>query len=117
MADDDDKAEPGEDQPQVPAAEQLRVQTELAREEEEHARRTAAPPGKDRQLLVVMRHGERIDEVWCNVLQLEAGQLESNTYLVFLQLQVDKAWSALAKRPYDPFLSDHGQDQVRVKQG
>ena len=26
--------------------------------------------------------------------------------------QVDKQWSAIAKRPYDPFLSDHGEDQV-----
>lgn len=29
-----------------------------------------------------------------------------------LNIQVDKSWSAVAKRPYDPFLSDHGQDQV-----
>lgn len=61
MVDDDDKPEPGEDQPQMSAGEQLRVQTELAREEEYN--RTVAPPGKNRQLLVVMRHGERIDEV------------------------------------------------------
>lgn len=27
-------------------------------------------------------------------------------------LQVDKEWSAISKRPYDPFLSDHGEDQV-----
>ncbi|DBA67670.1 TPA: hypothetical protein ACH3X2_001262 [Trebouxia sp. C0005] len=84
--DDVDKPEPGEDQPQMSASEQLRVQTELAREEE--YKRTAAPPGKTRQLLIVMRHGERIDEV-------------------------DKSWSAIAKRPFDPFLSDHGQDQAK----
>lgn len=63
MAGDDDKAEAGEgdDQPQLGIAEQLRAQTELAREEE--FKRTPAPPGKTKQLLVVMRHGERIDEV------------------------------------------------------
>ena len=61
MGDGVDKPEPGEDQPQMPVAEQLRVQTELAREEQ--YKRTVAPPGKIRQLLVVMRHGERVDEV------------------------------------------------------
>lgn len=50
----------GEDQPQMSVAEQLRVQTELADEEQ---RITKAPAGRNRQLLVVMRHGERIDEV------------------------------------------------------
>lgn len=61
MADDEGKPEPGEDQPQMGIAEQLRAQTELAREEE--FKRTAVPPGKTKQLLIVMRHGERIDEV------------------------------------------------------
>ncbi len=67
--DDVDKPEPGEDQPQMSASEQLRVQTELAREEE--YKRTAAPPGKTRQLLIVMRHGERIDEVCRPAAQLK----------------------------------------------
>lgn len=61
MAGDEGKPEPGEDQPLIGIAEQLRAQTELAREEE--FKRTPAPPGKTKQLLVVMRHGERIDEV------------------------------------------------------
>ncbi len=68
--DDVDKPEPGEDQPQMSASEQLRVQTELAREEE--YKRTAAPPGKTRQLLIVMRHGERIDEVCRSAAQLKS---------------------------------------------
>lgn len=63
MADDEEKPEPGEDQPQMSITEQLKAQTELAREEE--FKRTPAPPGKSKQLLVVMRHGERIDEVSC----------------------------------------------------
>lgn len=57
-----EQPEAGEDQPQMSVAEQLRVQTELARDEEE-AKRTPAPKGRSRQILVVMRHGERIDEV------------------------------------------------------
>ena len=61
MADDEDKPEPGEDQPQMSITEQLKTQTELAREDV--FKRTAAPPGKSSQILVVMRHGERIDEV------------------------------------------------------
>lgn len=61
MAGDEDKPEPGEDQPQMSITEQLKAQTELAREEE--FKRVAAPPGINKQLLVVMRHGERIDEV------------------------------------------------------
>ena len=63
MVDDEEKPEPGEDQPQMSITEQLKAQTELAREEE--FKRTPAPPGKSKQLLVVMRHGERIDEVSC----------------------------------------------------
>lgn len=63
MVDDEEKPEPGEDQPQMSITEQLKAQTELAREEE--FKRTPAPPGKSKQLLVVMRHGERIDEVNC----------------------------------------------------
>ncbi|KAL3132345.1 hypothetical protein ABBQ32_008922 [Trebouxia sp. C0010 RCD-2024] len=86
MVDDEEKPEPGEDQPQMSITEQLKAQTELAREEE--FKRTPAPPGKSKQLLVVMRHGERIDEV-------------------------NKEWSAISKRPYDPFLSDHGEDQAK----
>lgn len=75
----------GEDQPQMSVAEQLRVQTELADEEQ---RITKAPAGRNRQLLVVMRHGERIDEV-------------------------NKEWSAIAPRPFDPFLSEHGEEQAK----
>ena len=63
MAKPEDVEQPdaGDETPQMPIGEQLRVQTELARDEE--AESTLAPKGKKRQLLIVMRHGERIDEV------------------------------------------------------
>lgn len=72
-----------------PVPEQLRVQTEIDEEEEQLEQPKPAPPGVDRQLLVVMRHGQRIDEV-------------------------DKEWSAQAKRPYDPYLTEHGEKQAKA---
>ena len=98
----------GEDQPQMSVTEQLRVQTELGNEEE--AKRTPAPKGKTRQLLVVMRHGERIDEVCC--MQKWCQYWKQRQYQQQIVLQVDKQWSAIAPRPYDPFLSEHGEEQV-----
>lgn len=111
-----EQPEAGEDQPQMSVAEQLRVQTELALHEEE-ARRTKAPAGRNRQIMVVMRHGERIDEV-CRKQQ--ASKLPLICKFCGRQhnakcgvLQVDKEWSAIAPRPFDPFLSEHGEDQVQ----
>ena len=82
--DDVDKPEPGEDQPQMSASEQLRVQTELAQEEE--YKRTVAPPGKTRQLLIVMRHGERIDEV-CRPAAQPKGSLKWRIAIYVSQLR------------------------------
>jgi hypothetical protein len=86
MRDEDDveKPEPGEDQPQMSASEQLRVQTELAQEEE--YKRTVAPPGKTRQLLIVMRHGERIDEV-CRPAAQPKGSLKWRIAIYVSQLR------------------------------
>ncbi len=63
--------------------EQLQAQTEAAVEEEE----TGPPLGTKRQYLVVMRHGERMDEI-------------------------DVGWRQTSKRPWDPPLSDKGLLQV-----
>ena len=59
--------------------EQLQAQSEAAVEEEE----TGPPLGTKRQYLVVMRHGERMDEI-------------------------DMSWRETSKRPWDPPLSDKG---------
>ena len=66
--------------------EQLQAQTEAAVEEEE----TGPPLGTKRQYLVVMRHGERMDEI-------------------------DVSWRSTSKRPWDPPLSDKGLLQVRPR--
>ena len=63
--------------------EQLQAQQEAAVEEEE----TGPPLGGKRQYLVVMRHGERMDEI-------------------------DISWRATSKRPWDPPLSNKGLQQV-----
>ena len=63
--------------------EQLQAQSEAAVEEEE----TGPPLGTKRQYLVVMRHGERMDEI-------------------------DLSWRETSKRPWDPPLSDKGLQQV-----
>ena len=63
--------------------EQLQAQSEAAEEEEE----TGPPLGTKRQYLVVMRHGERMDEI-------------------------DVSWRETSKRPWDPPLSDKGLQQV-----
>lgn len=65
--------------------EQLQAQSEAAAEEEE----TGPPLGTKRQYLVVMRHGERMDEI-------------------------DVDWRETSKRPWDPPLSDKGLLQVRA---
>ncbi|KAK9816577.1 hypothetical protein WJX72_002145 [[Myrmecia] bisecta] len=67
--------------------EQIQAQAEVDEEiGEEPPKR--APPGATKQLLVVMRHGQRIDEI-------------------------TPGWSAEAKRPYDPYLSPKGEQQAR----
>lgn len=63
--------------------EQLQAQSEAAEEEEE----TGPPLGTKRQYLVVMRHGERMDEI-------------------------DVSWRETSKRPWDPPLSNKGLQQV-----
>ncbi|CAK0786004.1 hypothetical protein CVIRNUC_009217 [Coccomyxa viridis] len=63
--------------------EQLQAQSEAAVEEEE----TGPPLGTKRQYLVVMRHGERMDEI-------------------------DLSWRETSKRPWDPPLSDKGLQQA-----
>ncbi len=65
--------------------EQLQAQSEAAVEEEE----TGPPLGTKRQYLVVMRHGERMDEI-------------------------DLSWRETSKRPWDPPLSDKGLQQVII---
>jgi hypothetical protein len=65
--------------------EQLAAQQEAAHIEEEE---TGPPLGTKRQYLVVMRHGERLDEV-------------------------DVAWRETAERPWDPPLSPKGEQQAR----
>ena len=65
--------------------EQLQAQSEAAVEEEE----TGPPLGTKRQYLVVMRHGERMDEI-------------------------DLSWRETSKRPWDPPLSDKGLQQVLI---
>jgi hypothetical protein len=66
-----------------PLPEQLAAQEEAAVEEEE----TGPDLGTKRQYLVVMRHGERLDEI-------------------------DVSWRAQSKRPWDPPLSPKGEHQV-----
>ncbi len=66
-----------------PLPEQLAAQEEAAVEEEE----TGPDLGTKRQYLVVMRHGERLDEI-------------------------DVSWRAQSKRPWDPPLSPKGEKQV-----
>ena len=65
--------------------EQLAAQQEAAYIEEEE---TGPPLGTKRQYLVVMRHGERLDEV-------------------------DVEWRGTAERPWDPPLSPKGEQQAR----
>jgi hypothetical protein len=66
-----------------PLGEQLQAQQEAAAEEEERGPEL----GTKRQYLVVMRHGERIDEV-------------------------DLNWRQQSDRPWDPPLSGKGEQQV-----
>ncbi len=47
--------------------------------------------------------------------QIAHSKLYEPDVQTLLTLQVDKSWSAIAKRPFDPFLSDHGQDQVLLQ--
>jgi len=68
-----------------PLPEQLAAQQEAAVEEEE----TGPDLGTKRQYLVVMRHGERLDEI-------------------------DVSWRAQSERPWDPPLSPKGEKQVRT---
>ena len=64
--------------------EQLAAQQEAAYAEEEE---TGPPLGTQKQYLLVMRHGERLDEV-------------------------DVGWREKAERPWDPPLSPKGEQQV-----
>lgn len=77
-----------EDSPEPGAVEQLQTQAELGMQEQDREERQPSGPPVRRQYLVVMRHGERIDEV-------------------------DKAWGASSDRPFDPWLSPKGEEQAK----
>ena len=113
--------------PQVDAVEQLRVQ-------EEASSLYPQPPESDdggggekkRQYLVVMRHGQRADEVCLivsYVVKIFGPALFSVTYVVLTSLifptltvlvtQIDPDWVTTAVRPFDPPLTEKGEEQVR----
>ncbi|KAL3136249.1 hypothetical protein ABBQ32_007258 [Trebouxia sp. C0010 RCD-2024] len=90
-----DQAPPDELPSMVEEMDQLGVQAQLAREsptrteDPENPQGPPKGPATKRQHLVVMRHGERIDEI-------------------------DKTWSAQAARPYDPYLTPKGEEQAKA---
>lgn len=87
--------EPSEHLPMMEEMDQLGVQVQAAREAHTEVEDPDQPegPGKGpvtkRQHFIVMRHGERIDEM-------------------------DKSWSAQASRPYDPYLTPKGEEQAKA---
>lgn len=87
--------EPPQYLPMVEEIDQLGAQAQAARETQTKVEDSESPQGPDkgpatkRQHLIVMRHGERVDEI-------------------------DKTWSAQAVRPYDPYLTPKGEEQARA---
>ncbi|DBA67607.1 hypothetical protein WJX79_004788 [Trebouxia sp. C0005] len=74
---------------QLGAQAQARHDVNTKVEDPESPKGDTKGPAIKRQHFVVMRHGERIDEM-------------------------DKSWSAQASRPYDPYLTPKGEEQAKA---